>query len=187
MRRLTFKRLLQAASLLLAAITALFAVLWAVRGIRPAIDCGLMAALARGDWPAAYACIDLAEYDALIAIVALAGSVLTWIASRKASDKPIGEYNPTPAEHTRNRDVMLDRVHAIWIDGLLDQTLYQAVLVSLDMTWRAGPSHGRAACACAGLASRNALFLSVFPTSDSLTKQGISCSSSVNQVPARPR
>ena len=96
-----------------------------------------MAALARGDWPAAYACIDLAEYDALIAIVALAGSVLTWIASRKASDTPIGEYNPTPAEHARNRDVMLDRVQAIWIDGLLDQTLYQAVLMSLGMTWRA--------------------------------------------------
>ena len=136
MRRLTSRRLLQAASLLLAAITALFAILWAVRGIRPAIACGLMAALARGDWPAAYACIDLAEYDALIAIVALAGSVLTWIASRKASDTPIGEYSPTPAEHMRNRDVMLDRVHAIWIDGLLDQTLYQAVLMSLDMTWR---------------------------------------------------
>ena len=136
MRRLTSKRLLQAASLLLAALTALFAVLWAVRGLRPAIACGLMAALARGDWSAAYACIDLAEYDALIAVVALAGSVLTWIASRKASDTPIGEYSPTPAEQARNRDVMIDRVHAIWIDGLLDQTLYQTVLMSLGMTWR---------------------------------------------------
>ena len=104
MRRLTSKRLLQAASLLLAAITALFAVLWAVRGIRPAVACGLTGALARGDWPAAYACIDLAEYDALIAVVALAGSILTWIASRKAPDTPIGEYSPTPAEHARNRE-----------------------------------------------------------------------------------
>ena len=71
MRRLTSKRLLQAVSLLLAALTALFTTLWVVRGLRPAIDCGLTAALARGDWAAAYACIDLAEYEALLTFVAL--------------------------------------------------------------------------------------------------------------------
>jgi hypothetical protein len=136
MRRLTSKRLLQVASLLLAALTALFTTLWVVRGLRPVIDCGLMAALARGDWPAVYACVDLAEYEALLTFVALVASLVTWIASRKASDRPIGEYNPTPAEHARNRDVMLDRVRAIWIDGLLDQILYQAVLMRLGMTWR---------------------------------------------------
>jgi len=137
MRWLTSKRLLKAASLLLAATAALFAVLWAVRGARPAIQCGLTDALARGDLRAAWACIDLAEYNALIAVVALAGSIVAWIASHKVSNTPIGEYNPTLTEHARNRQVMIERVWNIWIEGHLDQVLYQAVLMSLGMTWRA--------------------------------------------------
>ena len=32
---------------------------------------------------------------------------------------------------------MIDRVQTIWIDGVLDQSLYQAVLMSLGMTHRA--------------------------------------------------
>lgn len=136
MRQLSSKRLLQFASLILAALTALVAVLWAIRGLRPALDCGVLDTIGQGDWRAARACIDLAEYDALLFIFTLGGSVLAWIASRKASDKPIGEYNPTPAEQTRNRQVMIDRTHA-WIDDQLDQRLYQAVLMSLGMIWRA--------------------------------------------------
>ena len=32
---------------------------------------------------------------------------------------------------------MIERVSRIWIEGHLDQVLYQAVLASLGMTWRA--------------------------------------------------
>lgn len=137
MHRLTGKQLLRAASLLCAAITLLFTVLWAVRGAEPAIACGLIDAVARADWPAAWGCLDLAEYEALIAITVPIASILTWLASRKAPDTPLGEYHPTPAEHARNRATMLDWVQKIWIEDRLDQVLYRSVLISLGMDWRA--------------------------------------------------
>ena len=97
MRWLTSKRLWQVASLVLFGLTLLFTLLWGVRGIRPAVDCGLRDALSRGDLGTAWRCIDLAEYDALLAAIALAGAVLAGLASWKAANTPIGEYNPTPA------------------------------------------------------------------------------------------
>lgn len=143
MRRLSRKRLLQTASLVLTGLTVLFGILWVVRGLRPAIACGVLDYVGSGDWSAAFACVDQADYEALLFVVALAASAVTWLASRKAPDTPRGEYHPTPVEQARNRKVMIDRVWAIWIEGHLDQTLYQAVLMSLGMTLRpAAPRPG---------------------------------------------
>jgi hypothetical protein len=74
MRRLSQKRLLRLASLILTGLTVVFGILWVVRGLRPAIACGLVGYLGSGDWSAAYACVDQADYEALLFVIALAGS-----------------------------------------------------------------------------------------------------------------
>lgn len=136
MRRLSQKRLLRLASLILTGLTVVFGILWVVRGLRPAIACGVLDYLGSGEWSAAFACVDQADYEALLFVVGLAASAVAWLASRNAPDTPMGEYHPTPREQANNRKGMIDRVWSIWIEGHLEQTLYQAVLMSLGMTLR---------------------------------------------------
>jgi hypothetical protein len=127
-------RILTIAGYALTLIGALLLFAWAIRGARPALECGLLDAAQALDWPNAYACLDKADYDPLIGFVTLAAGLLAWLASRLTSDSQSNEYNPSPEERTRNRNALATRVQRTWIDGVLDKSLYQALLIALGWT-----------------------------------------------------
>lgn len=132
------RRIIQILGYVLSAIGLFLLFLWAIRGARPAIDCGIGDALMAADWPMAYTCLDRSDYDPIVAAVAmLGGALLAWAAGLAPDPTMRGAYNPTPEEHRRNRAELIKRVRRIWIDGYLNQSLYQEVLLYLGMKWTA--------------------------------------------------
>jgi len=131
------RRTLQIVGYTFSFVGALLLIAWAVRGARPALECGVIEAARALDWPIAYACLDKADYDPLIGLVTLIVGVLAWLAARFTPDDSSSVYNPTPEERARNRTVLANRVQKTWIDGVLKQSLYEAVLIALG--WQPSP------------------------------------------------
>lgn len=67
----------------------------------------------------------------------LGGALLAWAARLAPGATKSNAYNPTPEEHRRNRAELIKRVRRIWVDGYLNQSLYQEVLLYLGMKWTA--------------------------------------------------
>lgn len=135
-RNPTMRRIIQLAGSFLSIIGVLLLILWAMRGARPAIECGLLDALTAANWPAVYTCLDRSDYDPIVALVAmLGGALLAWAARLAPGSTRAGAYNPTPEERKNNRAELIRRVRRIWITGYLDQSLYQEVLLYLGMKW----------------------------------------------------
>jgi GTPase SAR1 family protein len=65
--------------------------------------------------------------------VSTLGAILGLLKARTATDTPIGEYNPTPAQRARNRQAMLQRVRDSWIKGVLEQSLYNVARIELSL------------------------------------------------------
>lgn len=137
MRR-TLQRLFQLLGYTLTALGAVLLLLWAVRGLRPALACGLLDTLAAGDWAAAYACLDQSDYDPLAGLLALGSGALLWVAARLAGPAAAAEPARRAEVQARNRAEMMRRVRDIWIEGVLRSSLYQEVRIDLHMTQRAG-------------------------------------------------
>jgi len=132
------RRIVQVIGYAFSAIGIILLILWAIRGARPAFDCGLVDAVSTQDWATAYACLDESDYDPLIGILSLVGGVLLAFATRSAPGSyKSKEYNPTPEERQEYRKQLIRRVRSIWIDGYLNQSLYHEVLLSLGMEWNA--------------------------------------------------
>mgnify|MGYP001405785566 CR=1 FL=1 len=131
------RRTLQIVGYTFSFVGALLLIAWAVRGARPALECGVIEAARALDWSAAYACLDKADYDPLIGLVTLIVGVLAWLAARFTPDNSSSVHNPTPEERTRNRVALANRVQKTWIDGVLKQSLFEAVLIALG--WQHSP------------------------------------------------
>ena len=132
------RRIIKFAGYAFSALGIFLLILWAIRGARPALDCGLVDAVSAQDWSAAYTCLDQSDYDPLIGIFSLVGGFMLALAARFAlGGEKSREYNPTPEERKNNREILIGRVRSIWIDGYLNQSLYQEVLLLLGMEWNA--------------------------------------------------
>lgn len=70
-------------------------------------------------------------------VLAVAGLAALLADSFVPGSQKSKEYNPTPEERRNNRKELIRRVREIWIDGYLNESLYQEVLLSLGMEWNA--------------------------------------------------
>ena len=80
------RRIAQLVGYTFSVIGILLLILWAIRGARPALDCGLVDAVSAQDWGAAYTCLDESDYDPLIGFVTLISGGLLALAARFAGD-----------------------------------------------------------------------------------------------------
>lgn len=130
------RRIAQLAGYTFSAIGIVLLILWAIRGARPALECGIGGYLVAQDWGAACACLDKLDYEAIIGFVTLVSGGLLSLFTRLAPDGDKSkEYNPTPEERTNNRKELIRRVKKIWIDGYLNQSLLPAAMWQLGLEW----------------------------------------------------
>lgn len=119
--------------------------LWVVQSWQPALYCGLVEAAPVTAWWPDYDCQAETPFEPLAALIALIGGALGSAALWRKDDasllQAIGGYLQGASEAQRktgNRREMIRRLRAIWIDGVLKNSLYAEVLLPLRMAKRPG-------------------------------------------------
>lgn len=142
------RRIAQLAGYTLIVIGIVRLTVWTFSGARPALDCGLVGAVAMQDWGAAYACLDNSRTNPLVTLGGVSGLLLVLLYARRTPrGKKAKIYSPTPEERQSNRKILIGRVSEL-CDYSRRLWLPQEVLLYLGVEWdapRSSPALGLAA------------------------------------------
>ncbi|MFN8464028.1 MAG: NACHT domain-containing protein [Caldilineaceae bacterium] len=114
-------------------------VYWAIVGARPVLECGIFDAIRDWQWVIVDTCLAKVDYDPWVGLLSMLGGGLLQLVARLSPTTSPEQQGLTDRQRLRNREALVRAVREMWIDGALAHSLYEAVLINLNIGKRLYP------------------------------------------------